>query len=139
MGRKYGEAGSRFALEVAKRTAEAIGKDRVGISLSPYGVFNDMPHYPEIDVMYTHLAKELGEIGIAYIHLIDHTAGGAPEVPDSIKSAMRGAFSGTLILSGGYDSQRAESDLQADKGDLVAFGKALYFQSGSSRKVSGRG
>ena len=133
------EKRARFALEVARRTAEAIGKDRVGIRLSPYGIFNDMPHYPEIDEMYTHLAKELGTLGIAYLHLVDHSAGGAPEVPDSIKTAMQGAFSGTFILSGGYDATRAEADLQAEKGDLVAFGKPFIsnpnlverFQSGA--------
>ena len=31
----------RFALEVAQATAEAIGQERVGIRVSPYGVFND--------------------------------------------------------------------------------------------------
>ena len=117
------EKRARFVLEVAQKTAEAIGKDRVGIRLSPYGVFNDMPHYPEIDEMYTYLAEKLGEIGLLYIHLVDHSAGGAPEVPDSIKTAMREAFKGSLILSGGYDAERAEADLQAGKGDLVAFGK----------------
>jgi len=117
------EKRARFALEVAEKTAEAIGKDRVGIRFSPYGAFNDMPSYPEVDEMYTYLAKALNGIGILYIHTVDHSAMGAPEVPDGIKSAMREAFRGTLILSGGYDAARAEADLQAGKGDLVAFGK----------------
>jgi N-ethylmaleimide reductase len=33
---------TRFAREVARRTADAIGGDRLGIRLSPYGVFSDM-------------------------------------------------------------------------------------------------
>ncbi|MEM6630240.1 MAG: alkene reductase [Bacteroidota bacterium] len=117
------EKRARFALEVATKTSEAIGKDRVGIRLSPYGAFNDMPQYPEIDEMYTYLAEKLGEIGILYIHAVDHSPMGAPEVPASIKDAMRKAFSGTFILSGGYDAERAAADLQASKGDLVAFGR----------------
>jgi N-ethylmaleimide reductase len=48
---------------------------------------------------------------------------GAPEVPLFVKEALRDEFGGTLILSGGYDAQRAEADLQAERGDLVAFGR----------------
>ena len=39
---------ARFVLDVVKATTAAIGKDKVGIRLSPFGVFNDMPLYPEI-------------------------------------------------------------------------------------------
>jgi N-ethylmaleimide reductase len=35
------EGRNRFALEVARAAADAIGADRVGIRLSPHGVFND--------------------------------------------------------------------------------------------------
>ncbi|MEO1588195.1 MAG: alkene reductase, partial [Bacteroidota bacterium] len=37
----------------------------------------------------------------------------------------RQAFQGTLILSGGYEHERAEADLQAGNADLVAFGRPL--------------
>ncbi|MEL6653566.1 MAG: alkene reductase, partial [Bacteroidota bacterium] len=36
---------------------------------------------------------------------------------------FRAAFTGAFILSGGYDAERAESDLQDGLGDLVAFGR----------------
>lgn len=114
---------ARFVLEVAREIGDAIGLEKVGIRLSPYGVFNDMPLYPETDQTYTYLAEELSKTGIAYIHIVDHSAGGAPEVPESIKEKMRSSFKGTFILSGGYDKTRAEEDLKAGKGDLVAFGK----------------
>ncbi len=60
---------------------------------------------------------------MVYIHLVDHSSMGAPEVPNNIEKTIRDKFSGTLILSGGYDHERAEHDLQRDAGDLVAFGK----------------
>ena len=117
------EGRARFVLEVAQATIAAIGKDRVGIRLSPYGVFNDMPLYPEMDADYAYLAKKLNELGLVYIHLVDHSAQGAPKVPDEIKAMFRKTFKRTLILSGGYDVARAEADLADGKGDLVAFGK----------------
>jgi len=48
---------------------------------------------------------------------------GAPDVTPSIKRKIRAVFRGTLILSGGYDCCRAETDLAAKGGDLVAFGR----------------
>lgn len=48
---------------------------------------------------------------------------GAPQVPDSIKETFRNEFNGKLILSGGYDAARAESDLAEGKCDLIAVGR----------------
>jgi N-ethylmaleimide reductase len=116
---------ARFVLEVAEATAAAIGKDKVGIRLSPFGVFNDMPLYPEMEADYAYLAEKINAIGLVYIHLVDHSAQGAPVVPDSIKATVRKSFKRTLILSGGYDAARAEADLAAGKADLIAFGKGF--------------
>jgi N-ethylmaleimide reductase len=113
----------RFVIEVTKAVAEAIGTDKTGIRLSPYGVNSDMPNYPEIEAEYTYLAEQLNRIGINYIHLVDHSALGAPEVPASIKNAFREKFKNTLILSGGYDKARAEADLNTGAADLIAFGR----------------
>lgn len=113
----------RFALEIATQMSEVIGAGRLGIRLSPYGTFNDMPHYADIDATYTYLAEALDDIGIAYIHLTDMSGMGGPEIPNALKSAIRGAFSGTLILCGGYDRERAEQVLASGLCDLVAFGR----------------
>jgi len=123
---RYGgsiENRARFVLEVVEAAIVAIGKDKVGIRLSPFGVFNDMPLYDAMEADYAWLAQQLDMRGLAYIHLVDHSAMGAPPVPDSIKAAFRSAFKGTLILSGGYDAARAESDLAAGKCNLVAVGR----------------
>ncbi|MEM7415869.1 MAG: alkene reductase [Gemmatimonadota bacterium] len=117
------EARNRFAQEVARRCVAAVGGGRVGIRLSPYGVFNEMPHFDETDEAYVALASELGRIGVAYIHIVDHAAMGAPAVPDALKDRMREAFGRTFILSGGYDFARANADLDAGRADLVAFGR----------------
>ncbi len=113
----------RFALEVAKAVVAAIGADRVGLRVSPNGVFNGMSPDAQTDALYTRLAEEAGALGLAYIHVVDHSSMGAPEVGDAIKSRIRAAFKGLYILSGGYDAARAEADLAAGRGDLVAFGR----------------
>ena len=113
----------RFVLEVATAVAEAIGKEKTGIRLSPYGVASDMPHYPEIEVTYHYLSEQLNKLSIAYIHLVDHSAMGAPEVPLKMKKQIRSNFKNAIILSGGYDKERAEADLESGLGELVAFGR----------------
>ena len=114
---------ARFVLEVVDATIAAIGKDKVGIRLSPFGVFNDMPDYPAMASDYTYLAQQLNARGLVYVHLVDHSPMGAPEVPLSITATIRREFKGCLILSGGYDAERAESDLATQKCDLIAVGR----------------
>ena len=126
--RKDGWGGSienrmRFAVEVARRSAAMIGGERLGIRLSPYGVFNGMVSDSTLEDTFERLAVEFDRMGLAYIHLVDHSSMGAPEVNPGIKSKIRAAFKGTLILSGGYDQVRAEADLATKKGDLIAFGR----------------
>ena len=125
---RYGgaiENRARFVLEVADAVINAIGKDKVGIRLSPFGVFNDMPLYDAMEADYTYLAQQLNARGLVYVHLVDHSSMGAPQVPASMKAAFRNMFKGKLILSGGYDLARADSDLAAGKADLIAVGKPI--------------
>ncbi|MBI3481325.1 MAG: alkene reductase [Nitrosomonadales bacterium] len=113
----------RFALEVAKATAAAIGAERVGMRISPYGVFNGMAPDAEMDALYERLIAELNGVGLVYIHVVDHSSMGAPEVSPALKAKLRAGFKGKYILSGGYDLARANADLDAQQGDLVAFGR----------------
>ncbi|MCA9546726.1 MAG: hypothetical protein KC613_20110, partial [Myxococcales bacterium] len=64
-----------------------------------------------------------GALGLAYIHVVDHSAMGAPPVPAEVKTAILKGFGPNYILSGGYDAARAEADLQAGLGAAVAFGR----------------
>lgn len=118
---------NRFALEVAAAVIAAIGAERVGIRLSPYGLFNDMSGaYTGIAEQYTELAAGLGRLGLTYLHLVDHSSMGAPKPdPNTIQAMSREfrAAGGQIILSGGYDRDRAEADLQSGAADLIAFGR----------------
>ena len=117
------ESRCRFVLEVVKSVVESIGKNKTGIRLSPYGIANNMPVYPEIDATYKYLAEQFNRIGIAYIHLVDNSAAGAPPVPLDLKTAIRKMFKNTVILAGGYNLDKAETDIKNNLGDLIAFGK----------------
>jgi N-ethylmaleimide reductase len=114
---------NRFALEVAQKVADAIGAEKTAIRLSPYGVSNEMDIFDGIEDQYEELARGLNKLNLVYVHVVDHSSMGAPEVPESMKSKIRKAFNGTVIVSGGFNKAKAEAVLQEDKGNLVAFGK----------------
>ncbi len=115
----------RFATEVAQKVADAIGTGRTGIRLSPYGVFNDMIVFDDMEETFEYIAGELGKIKLAYIHIVNHSSMGAPEVPESVISKIRNAFKGNIIASGGLDKKKAEAILKEDKAVLVAFGRSF--------------
>jgi len=119
------EGRARFVLEVADAVIQAIGKEKVGIRISPFSAFNDVPLYPEMESDYAYLARQLNERGLLYIHLVDHSSMGAPPIPESVRAMLRSLSNCALILSGGYDFKRAESDLAAGKADLIAVGKPI--------------
>jgi N-ethylmaleimide reductase len=110
-------------VEVAQAVAVAIGGERVGIRLSPYGANAGMKPYPEIDKTYTTLVPKLVATGIQYIHIVDHSAMGAPTVPEDLKRGLRHAWPRTCILAGGFDRGSAEAALREGRADLIAFGR----------------
>jgi len=114
---------NRFALEVARAAVAAIGADRVGIRLSPYGVFNSTGPFADLEPQYLALVRELSTLGLVYLHVLDHSAMGAPPVPDAFKHQLRDNFSGAFILAGGFNHESAERALQEKHADLIAFGR----------------
>ena len=114
---------NRFALEVVRATVAAVGAHRVGIRLSPYGVFNGTGAFEGVDAQYLALVTELSALGLLYVHVLDHSAMGAPAVPASLKASLRAAFKGSFILAGGFDRDSAEAALVAGKADLIGFGR----------------
>jgi N-ethylmaleimide reductase len=113
----------RFAIETARAAVKVLGEGRVGMRLSPYGAFNGMVPYPEIDESYVALVKDLAEVGVAYVHLVDHSSMGAPPVSEELVREIRETFPRTIILSGGYDLARANAMLAERRADLIAFGR----------------
>jgi N-ethylmaleimide reductase len=108
---------NRFVLELAAAMVAAVGKDYVGIRISPYNPFNSMtPDEANEDAQYTALAKGLNEIGVSYIHILGFT------LPDALLQSIQKEYKGTIMLNGGYTADRAASDIQAGKAQLISFG-----------------
>jgi len=117
------EGRNRFTLEVGDACVKAIGAEKVGIRISPYGVFNGTGAFEGMEEQYLALTAKLSDMGLLYLHLVDHSAMGAPPVPVEFKKKLRAAFVRTFIAVGGFDAQSAEKTLQAQEADLIAFGR----------------
>jgi len=114
---------ARLVLEVLDAVIEAVGKDKVGVRLSPNFVAHDM-NDDESEEMTLYLAKAFTERGIAYLHIAEPDwAGGAP-LTESFRSKMRGQFKGALIFCGNYDAEKAEQTLTKGVADAIAFGRS---------------
>jgi N-ethylmaleimide reductase len=119
------EGRNRLVLEVARAAVKEIGAERVGIRLSPYGVFNGTGAFEGVDAQYLSLVKQLSALGLMYVHVLDHSAMGAPPVPAKLKADLRVAFNGPFILAGGLDKASAQQALSEGRADLAAMGRAF--------------
>jgi N-ethylmaleimide reductase len=117
------DARNRFTLEVAEACVKAIGADKVGIRISPHGVFNGTGAFDGVEAQYLDLTTKLSDLGLVYLHLVDHSVMGAPPVPAALKQQLRAAFKRTFIAVGGFDAKTAEDVLQSRQADLIAFGR----------------
>ena len=115
---------ARFIIETTQKVVDAIGAEKVGIRFSPYGVFNEMAfNFEDQEELFIYLAQELSKIGIAYIHLVDHTGMGAPEFPKDIKVKIKNAFGGTVIGGGNVQSTADAEKVLAEGLDLAYVGR----------------
>lgn len=118
----------RLLLDATDALCRAIGADRVGVRLSPYGRFNGVQD-PDPEALFDTAIRRLSERGIAYLHVIEPEVTGDRSVRHhqaAVPSAgafARDRFSGTLIVCGGFDVERAEAAIAAGQADLVAFGR----------------
>lgn len=66
---------SRFAIEVVKAVTKAVGKERVGIRLSPWARFQGMGMADPIP-QFSYLIHQLRELDLAFLHLVEPRVSG---------------------------------------------------------------
>lgn len=114
----------RLLAELTQAVADAIGKDRTSVRLSPNGEtwgVDDSDPTP----LFTTAAATLNEIGIAFLELKEHRPDGnfaATDVPRQ-SPMMRQHFHGPLVLNSDYDLARARADLDSGLADAISFGR----------------
>ena len=113
----------RFLLEIVAAIANVWPSRRVGVRLSPNGVFNDMgsPHYRE---QFLHAAASLDRLDIGYLHVVDGLGFGFHGLGEPMTLAeFRGVFRGPIIGNCGYTLETAEVAVRDGLADMIAFGR----------------
>ncbi|KAK2010663.1 FMN-linked oxidoreductase [Colletotrichum eremochloae] len=118
---------ARFAVEVAAAVVAAVGADRVGVRFSPWSTFQGMRMADPVP-QFTHVARALRELGLAYLHLVDGRVDGNAdrESADSVQF-MIDAWdrASPVLVAGGFDPQSARRAVE-DHGDAelaIVFGR----------------
>jgi N-ethylmaleimide reductase len=125
----------RFVLEVVDAVAAAIGRERVGVRLSPFNAYNDLAaNYDGEEAELLSLVRALSARRIGYLHLI--ATPGA--VPEATVDAVRANFDGVLVLAGDFDRDRADTALAAGRADVVAFGRPFIANPDLPRRLRER-
>jgi N-ethylmaleimide reductase len=109
---------TRLLLDVVDAVNAVFGPGRVGVRISPHAT-SDGTHDSDPRALYEHVAGELSQRGLAYLHLIEPVS---TPPSDQLAPTVRRAFAGPLILCGGFARGSAEAVLAEQRADLVAFG-----------------
>lgn len=112
----------RLLIEISKAVADAIGKGKTGIRLSPFISFKDM-NDPEILETIMLAAAELNKQDVAYIHLCEADWDDAPQIPIDFRIKLRDTFKNAIIATGNKTPDEGEKLLQDHLVDLIGFGR----------------
>jgi len=114
---------SQFLREIVEAVVSVWPSDRVGVRLSPNGMFNDMGS-PDFRETFTSVATKLNGYGLAYLHVMDGLAFGFHELGKPMTLGdFRAVFSGPLMGNCGYTQETAEAAIAGGEADLIAFGR----------------
>ncbi|KAG1761777.1 hypothetical protein EDD22DRAFT_980036 [Suillus occidentalis] len=105
---------ARFALEVTDAVVEAVGAERTGFRISPWGVFN----------VFSYLVEQLRKHKLAYIHVVEPMPAEvtADKNSDYLRDIWKGVEGSTFISTNGH-TQNSAIETVDNKGGLVGFGR----------------
>jgi N-ethylmaleimide reductase len=116
---------ARLLLEVTAAVAGEIGADRTGVRLSPVSPASGIVPADDEQPQFDHVATRLGEMKIAYLHVVEGATGGPRDAKPFDYGALRRTFGGTFLANNGFDKPLAAEQLAAGKADLFAFGRGF--------------
>ncbi len=114
---------SVFLLEIVAAVKQIWDANKIGVRLSPNGVFNDMGS-EDFREQFLYTAQELAKHELAYLHVMDGLAFGFHGLGEPLTLAeLKNVYPGSIIGNCGYTKELAEQRLQDGDADLIAFGR----------------
>lgn len=113
----------RFLREVLDAVLSVWPSNRVGVRLSPNGVFNDMGS-PDFRETFLFVIRQLKKLSLGYVHIMDGLAFGFHQQGEPMTLAeFRAEYDGVIMGNCGYTGESARERLVAGHADLAAFGR----------------
>lgn len=113
----------RFLKEILTATTQAIGNERVGIRISPLGIFNGVAAGSEADAL--EIIKLIDSFNLAYLHISEPDWAGGKPLTREFRQAIRHTFKGVIIGSGAYTADKADTLIRDGLIDAAAFGRSF--------------
>ena len=114
---------TRFLMEVVQAVSEVYSVDKVGVRLSPNGVFGGMGS-EDNDVIFPYIAQELNKLKLGYLHIMDGTGFGAHQKCKLLSLFdFKKNFDGIIIGNVGYTKETANGAIRSGAADMIAFGR----------------
>jgi N-ethylmaleimide reductase len=111
----------RLLEQVTEAVVAVWSSRQVGVRLSPLNSFNSMKD-SEPGTTFRAAVTSLNRYSLAYLHLVEENRSPAAG-PNFDMNELRKVWTGTLIVNGGYDRERAEAALASSRADFVSFGR----------------
>ncbi len=128
---RYGgsnENRARFLWEIVEAVSTAIGSDRLGVRLSPFGQYGGI-HDSNPQDLFTFIIKELSQCRLAYLHLIEARGSEMGLTDELHENALNNAalfrlvFDGSLISAAAYSPASAAQAIEKQYANAIAFGR----------------
>jgi N-ethylmaleimide reductase len=119
---------ARFLLEIVDQVTAAIGADRLGVRLSPFGQYGGIFDSDPLE-LFTFVIEEVSNRRIAYLHLIEARGseiGLTDELHENARnnaSLFRSVFDGPLLSAAAYTPASAAEAIDNKHADAIAFGR----------------
>jgi N-ethylmaleimide reductase len=118
---------AKLLLQVTDTCCKAIGKEKVGVRLSPSGIYKDMFDSNPVE-LYGYVVTQLNQFQLAYLHLLEPMVALEPEEKyhhylKEVTPYFRKFYEGKLITNCGFDFKSGNEIIRNGNADMVAFGK----------------
>lgn len=126
------EKRSRFLVEVVRAVVEAVGAERTGLRLSPWGRFQGMRMADPVP-QFEDVVRKIRGLGLAYLHLVQTRVAGSEDAEpvkdgeDSLDFVVN-LWDGPLLIAGGLtpkDARYLVDEQYKEKNVIATFGRSF--------------
>jgi len=142
---KYGgseENRARFLFDIVEEVSAAIGADRLGVRLSPFGQYGGI-HDSNPRELFSFVIRELSKRHIAYLHVIEARGSEIGLTDELHKDALNNAalfrslFNGPFLSAAAYTPASAALAIEEKHADAVAFGRLFIANPDLVERIQG--